>query len=62
MSLFEFNEVNVSACRPSSELHEIRGSGEGLRAERLTSLNSNEDILQYIETNSIRGHCSIQRQ
>ena len=41
-------------------LHEVRGSNEGLRAEMLTSLNSNGDILQYIETNSVRGHCLIQ--
>ena len=42
--------------------HEIRGSDEGLQAKTLASLNSNKDILQYIETNSIRGHCSIRRQ
>ena len=45
MSLFEFNEVNISACRPSSEtLHEISGSDEGLWAEMLTSLNSNTEL------------------
>ena len=58
----KLDRYKYRACMTVVYLHEIRGSNEGLRAETLTSLNSNKDILQYIETNSVRGHCSIRRQ
>ena len=52
----EFNEVNISVHISAWD----QRFNEGLWAKMFTSLNSKK-ILQYIETNSICGHCSIRR-